>query len=284
MTTTGLLDALRARGIEVLAEGDRLHCRPKGALTPELREALAVNKRGILALLAAAARAEPEPTAQWREQAIEIVQGGEIALRTSWGASAREWLNARGLRDETLKAWRVGYIHDAQEWHPGLYVPRGVVVPTFVDGQLWQITMRRLSGEPTDTTVEGGHPFLFGADTLRGHRVAVLTTNEFDAMLLHQEAGDLVGVASLGGHGRELNDRAARSLSPVPRLLVAGDTGAEGPPGTTRHAALSRRVRTMPPPFGKDVAEFRQRGGQVREWVASQLEQIEARPLAPTGG
>ncbi|MHB2021023.1 MAG: hypothetical protein ACYCW6_29145, partial [Candidatus Xenobia bacterium] len=59
--------------------------------------------------------------------------------------------------------------------------------------------------------VKGSQPILFGSDTLQGRETALLCEGEFDAMLLAQEAGDLVGVATL----------AVRAPASVRRLYAA---------------------------------------------------------------
>ncbi len=52
MNTTTLLDLLRSRGITLFVEGDRLRYRgPAGALTDDLRQAVAQNREGLLASL-----------------------------------------------------------------------------------------------------------------------------------------------------------------------------------------------------------------------------------------
>ncbi len=52
MTTTELLNALKAAGIVLQTTGDRLMFEaPKGAMTPELRDQLARQKPELLALL-----------------------------------------------------------------------------------------------------------------------------------------------------------------------------------------------------------------------------------------
>lgn len=57
MTPTKLLTELSRRGIELTADGSELHYRaPKGALTPELRAAVAVLKPELLAILPACGR------------------------------------------------------------------------------------------------------------------------------------------------------------------------------------------------------------------------------------
>jgi len=51
---------------------------------------------------------------------------------------------------------------------------------------------------------------------------------KFDTMLLWQEIGNLVGIATLGSCNRGLSARVLRYLLGCPRLLVAYDVDAEG--------------------------------------------------------
>lgn len=213
---------------------------------------------------------DAEPTAEWRERASAIVAECEAALWSEGGARARTWLHARGLRDETLRHWRVGYNPRGQEMK-GLWVPSGILLPWQVHGALWQVKVRTPRGEPKYTAVAGGHPWLYGADTLLSRRVAVLTEGEFDAMLLYQEAGDVVGVATLGSCSKRLGIRAMRLLLPITRLLVAYDTDDDGEEGALHLLGLSRRMRRMKPPCGKDVTEFWLQGGRLRDWVLFHL-------------
>jgi hypothetical protein len=68
---------------------------------------------------------------------------------------------------------------------------------------------------------------LFGADTLVMGESAILAEGEFDAMLLWQEASDLVGVARLGSCNLSVSAKASRYVLGCPRLLVAYDVDAE---------------------------------------------------------
>jgi hypothetical protein len=128
---------------------------------------------------------------------------------------------------------------------------------------------------PKYLAISGGHPCLFGADTLVPGESAILTEGEFDAMLLWQKVGDLVGVTTLGSCNRGLSARALRYLLGCPRQLVAYDVDAEGVKGAERLAQLSSRMRRIRPLVGKDVTAFWQAGGRVREWVRFELGRVQ---------
>jgi hypothetical protein len=100
---------------------------------------------------------------------------------------------------------------------------------------------------------------------------AILAEGEFDAMLLWQAVGDLIGIAALGSCNRGLSAKALRYLLGCPRLLVAYDVDTEGEKGAERLRQLSPRMHRMRPPVAKDVTAFWQAGGRVRDWVRFEL-------------
>jgi hypothetical protein len=123
--------------------------------------------------------------------------------------------------------------------------------------------------------VRGGRALLFGADRLAGRRVGVLTEGEFDCLLLWQEAGDLVGVATLGSAAHGLDDRAAHYLLPLSPILVAYDPDAAGRAGAAALLRLSRRVRRVTLPAAGDLTECWRAGAQLRDWVRFHLARVE---------
>ena len=67
MTPRELLVQLREKGVEIKSNGDRLLIdAPKGAITPDLRDALAANKAEILKILNT-----PPPGEKFSAAAIE---------------------------------------------------------------------------------------------------------------------------------------------------------------------------------------------------------------------
>ena len=137
------------------------------------------------------------PPAAWQEQAQEVTSICQATLWSDVGARARAWLNQRGLARDTVRSWRLGFNADDQKLC-GLWVPRGIVIPCLVSGRIWYLKVRRAAGPAKYSQVAGGQIALFGSDTITRHSTVVVTEGEFDAILLHQEAGDLVSVVTLG--------------------------------------------------------------------------------------
>ncbi len=205
-------------------------------------------------------------TEGWQHRAQGVVAACEAALWSGEGVKARSWLNRRGLADETVRRWHLGFNRHNQRIG-GLWVPRGIVVPCMVAGQVWYLKVRRAAGQPKYVQVKGSQLALFGADTLTGNNVAVITEGEFDAMLLRQEAGDLVGVVTLGSASARLPDAWVPYLLGVLRLLIAYDTDVAGSEGASAWQALSVKAQRLIPLAGKDITDFHLAGGDLRAWI-----------------
>ena len=217
---------------------------------------------------------EPPP-ADWQVRAWRSIEDCEANLWADGCEAVRRWLNdERGLTDETLRRWRLGFNEKAQELH-GIWTWRGVTIPRGHGETLWTINVRRGQGQrPKYKQVRGGRTGLFGLDTLQGHGAAVLTEGEFDAMLLHQEAGDLVGVITLGSASPRHFETWLPWLLKAERLLVAYDNDAEGREGLEYWLKTTKRAREMRVPAGKDVSDFWKAGGDLRAWTQYHLDRL----------
>lgn len=213
------------------------------------------------------------PTAEWQDRAWGVVAQAQATLWSENGTKARTWLAERGLTEETLETWGIGY-NSTEGQQEGFRVPRGILLPAFGGPHLWYVKIRRpappLSG-PKYQQLKDGRPTLYGADLVTGKPVVVLCEGEFDGLLLWQEARDLVDVVALGGAGQHL---AALHLLPLVQArvwLVAFDRDAAGDQGATWWQQFSARVRPVQVPNGKDITDFYLGGGDLRDWVAGLL-------------
>jgi len=216
------------------------------------------------------------PTADWQARAWRIVEDCEAALWADDREPVRRWLtDERGLADETIRRWRLGFNEKARGLH-GIWTWRGVTIPRWHGETLWAVNVRRGQGQrPKYAQVKGGRTGLFGLDTLQDHGAAVLTEGEFDAMLLHQAAGDLVGVVTFGSASPRHFETWLPWLLRVKRLLVAYDNDAEGREGLEFWLKATKRAREMRVPEGKDVTDFHRAGGDLRAWVTYHLDRLD---------
>lgn len=266
-------EACKRLGAEYLSE---VQARPK----PEPR------KRTELA----------QPTGTWQERASAFVAYAQEQL---WGETGQDGLaylrQERGLKDETIRSWGLGWNPKAwwdkpERWGLGgkkIWLPRGVVIPCEVDGAVWYAKVRRFAddGRPLAKSGEkysgprGGKLALFGLDKLQGRDVAIICESEFDAMLLWQEIGSVgrpVDVLAVGGAGRRLEGRWLGYLTTFKRLVVAFDLDDTGQSAGARWLSESARVRKAHIPKLSardkyDLTDFWRDGGRLHDWAEYHL-------------
>ena len=158
-------------------------------------------------------------------RALELSEEAEIRLWTPDGRQALDYLMARGLTEATIRTARLGYT--TAGWatdsgrarlggHPlggGPAIPRAIHLRAVGD----------VAHDERYRWLPGGTPCMYGVDTLAGHTTAVLAEGEMDALLLTQEAADLVPVVTVGSKTATLSEAVIRHLLPLLRVLVAYD-------------------------------------------------------------
>ena len=223
------------------------------------------------------AEKESAPPPAWREMAEAFVVYCQ-SLLFKVDNEGLDHLRRRGLTDDTIQAWGLGW-HDkprrrqASKWglkDKPIYLARGVVIPWRVDGEEVRHIKTRLFEDWGDKTpkyirVRGGKPTLYGLDHLTSKETVVICEGELDAVLLWQEAGDLVDVVAIGSKGSRPPLDALFRLVGASRWLIALDTDAEAE--AYRWGKFSSRVQRARVPDGKDVTEFHQAGGDLRAWI-----------------
>jgi len=228
---------------------------------------------------------ETPPGATWQARGRLFLERAKACLWEDAGAVGREYLHARGLGDDTLRAWELGWcprdiFEPPDRWGvtPGKQIPfpRGVVIPHLVEADLWALKIRRFIGDRPATKADGrkydgprgGQGTLYGLDGLRyDGRPLLIVEAELDALLIWQEAGDMADVVALAGASRGIPGRWLARLLGYPRILAALDADGAGIQNAARLMALSERVTPARIPEGNDPTEYYQRGGDLRAWV-----------------
>ncbi|TVR25025.1 MAG: hypothetical protein EA396_00300 [Anaerolineaceae bacterium] len=214
---------------------------------------------------------EPPPQ-DWQDAARQVVAIAEETLWSSAGEPALIYLlEQRGLTAATIRHARLGYIPgDFREWREiaGLNVPCGICIPWFAADVLWAVKVRRASGLPKYVQIAGGSTHgLYNADSLYEHTVALFCEGEFDALLVAQQAGELVAPVTLGSATARLTARWYGMLVGHRVIFVCYDRDTAGKRGTKRLLTLSPRFRELPVPHGKDISDFHLTGGDISAWL-----------------
>jgi hypothetical protein len=226
------------------------------------------------------------PNDQWVRKAGYFVEWAEMELwTTEQGEEARAWLHERGLTDDAVKAFRLGW--NLRDWWPKretwglpavmkengkpkkLALPAGLVIPKLQNGRVVRVRIRRAIpyGDSRYWTVSGSNT---GVMSIPGEEkgIVLVVESDLDAMLIWQEAGDLATVMSLGSAQARPDQEALRTLQNAKEILVALDTDDAG----AREAwqwwkQHFKQARRWPPIAGKDPGEMFQAGVDIRLWV-----------------
>lgn len=261
------------------------------------------------------------PSALWQKRAWEIINGAQAAL---WGEPGRtpirwaakdpltgqltslqlsplQWLTARGLAEDTLRLWKVGYIprtwkDDSTRWGltgSPLWIPQGILIPCFDFDRraqaefCWYLKVRKPQGDPKYIHIRKSQPALYMAQTLDLADTAVFCEGELDALLLWQEAQDLAAVVSLGSATNELNLAAfGFHLLGIRYRLMAYDLDKAGQQGADKLAWLQTARLSVPrlQPGDKDLTDFWKSGGNLYQWLLGEIDRVKAEcPKKPTG-
>lgn len=235
-----------------------------------------------------ALRPDNPPSERWQARAMELIERAEAALWDGRGESVLAWLRARGLKDETILAARLGYIavnyaDKSENWgSPNddlrpMYFFKGLLIPGLAGGQVWYLKMR--PENPRDGQkykhVRGGRQALYRAETLQAGKPAIFCEGELDALLLAQEVHDLARVVTLASATAELNIATwGLYLTSVSCFLFAYDMDKAGNEGAKKLAWLRDSQRLNIPQLrdgDKDLTDFHKSGGNLKSLIESAL-------------
>lgn len=215
------------------------------------------------------------------DAALEFLEKSCEAIWTHEGDKARAWLHGRGLTDETLKLWSIGY--NPKDTYPKpeswglpskerIWLPRGIVIPNHDDAGFHYLKIRKPVGEPKYEIVKGSRGWLFGGMTCRGNYNAFLFESELD-VLLGWQTELAVGFCSIPA-GNLLRSDYSPYFTTVERLIVAFDNDEQGQAGALEICKLSPTLfyKANPFPQGKDLTELYQAGGDILDWILPEID------------
>lgn len=193
------------------------------------------------------------------------------------GDRARAYLLDRGLSETTIRAAKLGFNADECRLPENRYVARGITIPWLHQGKIHALNVRRANQEPKYLLVKGSRRGVpFPASPTSG-RVVVMCEGEFDALLLRQEAGDIVDAITVGSASDRASPEIVRCLLGAPSILVCTDCDEAGERAVRYWQSMSTRVRRIRTLEGLDVTDTFLSGGNLRLWILEILTEPEAR-------
>jgi hypothetical protein len=212
--------------------------------------------------------------------ATALVEDASKQIWTPEGADALAYLRGRGLRDETIKAGRLG-------WTPGVDIPikdgtrfwtvRGITIPWLDGDRLKLAKIRRPEGSKPPKYVEAyrDRPSIFPAPSVvRRGKPLVVCEGELDCLLLAQALGDLAAVVTLGSASARPEGSTHLTMLPAPIWYIATDSDPAGEKAASGWPA--RAIRVRPPDPHKDWTDAHKAGIDLRRWWSDRIADTEA--------
>lgn len=238
---------------------------------------------------------DPPPAPEvWAARARKFADYAHEQLFLPEHVHALDYLRGRGLKDDTIREFHLGwnpkdYFRPKQAWgmpaekKPNgqwrhLRLAKGWVIPTIVDNAVWRLKIRQPNevwqaneDEAKYLQVPGGCQRTWVVRPER--KIFVLIETEFDALLVVQAAGDLVGAIPLGAASNRPDKEAFPLLRDASLIVNALDFDKAGGKNTWKWwvEQFPRNHERCPTPEGKDLGEYVDAGGDVRAWVLACL-------------
>lgn len=201
------------------------------------------------------------------------------------GKEALAFLHGKGLTDDTIRTARLGLnpsdlYFDRQSWGlpaevkengkpKKLWLPAGLVIPYFLNGNIIRLRIRRPEGEPRYYIVPGSDtkPMTWNLDK----KTLVILESELDGLLLNQEVGDLVGIVALGTATAKPDSHIHTALTGADLILVALDTDEAGAKASWSFwpETYGAKAKRWPCIMGKDPSDAWKNGLDLRAWIVA---------------
>jgi hypothetical protein len=224
------------------------------------------------------------PSLLWQARAQRLTREAAYLLWTPLAAAALAWLRRRGLERTTLQHWHVGYLPRVRyepgwAWETGhekVYLSAGVLIPSFTEGGLTGLKIRRIAGAPKYVQVRGSCTGLYLAATVTRQTTAVaVCEGELDALLLWQSvrtAPDLGHVAVVTPGSQAIYPRPEwLARLQRRRVLLLFDQDEAGERGAAHWLAARPDAVRMRWPDAKDLTDLHQLGRSLPDLLRAAL-------------
>ena len=237
---------------------------------------------------------EPErlPSAGWKERASAFVHACAAGVESGDGL---ECLQSRGLTVETARNLGIGWnptdrydrradwgLDDEVNPKTGrprkVWLPRGLVLPIRRKAGVTALLIRRADWKPKDDLPKywqikgsGNGCYVIGKPGLP----VVLVESVLDAVLVWQEAGNIVATVALTGATKKPDAGSAAFLRAAPLVLWSLDFDEAGTKAWTWWREHFLGVMAWPCAVGKDPGDMLKAGVPIRMWVEAGITEAE---------
>ena len=223
------------------------------------------------------------PPDTWKEKAAAFV---DLSHKNLLKNSAQlEWLDRqRGLNIKFVITAKLGWNpqdmkRTAESWgyhelEKDIFIPHGLVIPVYVNGEINRVKARSDNRETKylSVTDSGSSPMIFHSEI--DTQCIIVVESELDAILIHQECGDLITAVAMGSASYKPDNRTHDILLKAKLMLQSFDAGDDDP-GANKSWSWWKSTypqwKRWPCVNSKDPTELYLNGINIRAWVKAGL-------------
>lgn len=210
---------------------------------------------------------------EWQHNARGFCARSFDTLWSVDGAKALQYLQSRGITQGVIEQAGLGF-NEADEYmkwgEHEVFLPRGIVIPWMIGGQIWKVNIRRPIQTPKYLQAAGGANGLYNADAIQSDDIVIVTEGEFDSLVLRSHCKGMKAVATGTVTGARLI-RWVSLLSMAYRVAIAFDADEMTNEGVYKSVLWwldnlqDKAVRAMPP--AHDITDAWKAGMDLQAWL-----------------
>lgn len=223
----------------------------------------------------------------WIEKANNFVD--ECHNNLTKDAEARAVLGKRGISIETINSFRLGWnpsdkFLSFSDWglptalnalgkEKRLWLPKGIVIPTFLKENVSKLKTRRTDWNEDDdlpkyVEISGSlkGPSVYGNEN---SEAIIIVESELDAILVVQEINELCCLVALGSAANKPDLNLDRLLKRIKVLLFALDFDEAGKQAYRFWKSSYPHINAWPVPIEKSPGDAHKVGVDLLDWVKS---------------
>ena len=218
-----------------------------------------------------------ESKLKWKEEALVFVNKCHQNLLATH--EALSLLKKRGFSLDSIKKFRLGWNLEttwgnwlAEEKNRKIWLPKGIVIPSFDNREVSKIKIRRSDWNSNDklpkyVEVHGSTsgPIIYN---LNHNLPIIVLESEFDALLIQQEAENICSSIALGGVTKKPDSYIHSLLTQAPLILFSLDYDEAGTKAYKWWKNHYKKLFIWPAPFEKSVGDAFIKGLDTKRWLS----------------
>lgn len=231
-----------------------------------------------------------DPPELWKAKSFAFVEWCHAQLLAN--PEALMLVMKRGFTFDSIKRFKIGFclkdfFREREDWGLDVqikengtrkkqWLPAGIVIPFFSESEeVYKIKIRRTKWYEDDKLpkyieISGSKqcPSIYGNTKLQA---CIILESEFDALLVQQEAGDIVYCIALGGSTKALDFETDKFLRNTETILFCPDFDKAGAIAWRRWKSLFSNIYRILTPEEKSAGDAFLSGIDLRKWIGRAL-------------